>query len=229
MPPEPPVWVTEAEAEFVPEVYQGKPGYMIMVVSFEGEAALQEVIDPIRAKIAPAFEMAIPVPYPALQQMFDANNPWGTHGYEKALYFEDITDEVIEIFNRYMVTKKGFLTNIYGVVFGGAYADADEMDCAFGGPRKKMIQINLSAICRDAEELAADRPWVRSFWDELLPLADDSGSYVNYMPDVQEDRLRAAYGAEKYERLTRIKATYDPHNVFHHNQNIKPAPAEEVV
>ncbi|HWH20555.1 MAG TPA: FAD-binding oxidoreductase [Solirubrobacterales bacterium] len=213
------------EADFVPEMYQGKPGYMIMVISFEGEAQLQSVLDPIRAAVAPAFEMLTPVPYPALQQMFDANNPWGTHGYEKALYFEEISDEAIEIFNKYMVTKQGFLTNIYGVVFTGAYAAADENDCAFGGPRKKMIQINLSAICRDAEELAADRPWVRGFWDELLPMADNSGSYVNYMPDVQEDRLRAAYGTEKYERLARIKAEYDPQNVFHHNQNIKPAPA----
>jgi FAD/FMN-containing dehydrogenase len=217
------------EADFVPPLYQGKPGYMIMVVSFEGEEALQAVLEPIRAAVAPAFEMLTPVPYPALQQMFDANNPWGTHGYEKALYFEELSDEALAIFDKYMVTKTGYLTNIYGVVFGGAYAEPDEMDCAFGGPRKKMIQINLSAICRDAEELAADRPWVRSFWDELLPLADNSGSYVNYMPDVQEDRLRAAYGSEKYERLARIKATYDPDNVFHHNQNIKPATTEEVV
>lgn len=60
-------------------------------------------------------------------------------------------------------------------------------------------------------------------WDALRPCSIDIGSYVNAMTDVDEDRLRASYGPDKYERLGAIKRTYDPDNVFHRNANIKPA------
>ena len=70
--------------------------------------------------------------------------------------------------------------------------------------------------------MAADREWVRSLWEALRPFAADSGSYVNFMTDYDEDRVRAAYGPAKYERLAAIKAEYDPGNVLHRNANIKP-------
>lgn len=49
------------------------------------------------------------------------------------------------------------------------------------------------------------------------------GSYVNDMGEYEDDRVRASSRPAKYERLARIKAEYDPENVFHSNANIKPA------
>ena len=64
---------------------------------------------------------------------------------------------------------------------------------------------------------------MRAFWSDLVPFATGVGSYVNFMADLDHDRIVASYGPEKYGRLSKIKAIYDPDNVFHLNANIRPA------
>ena len=56
----------------------------------------------------------------------------------------------------------------------------------------------MDAIALEPEGMAADRDWVRSLWERLRPFAANAGSYVNFMTDYDEDRVRAAYGPEKY-------------------------------
>jgi FAD/FMN-containing dehydrogenase len=79
-------------------------------------------------------------------------------------------------------------------------------------------------IAPDAGLLAADRGWVRDIWEALRPHAIGSGDgYINGITDFSDDRLRHSYSPAKYQRLARIKAEYDPGNLFHLNANIKPA------
>lgn len=83
--------------------------------------------------------------------------------------------------------------------------------------------VNIAAAAPTPELYETERAWVRTFWSALAPHAVDVGSCVNFMTEPEEDRVRAAYGPQKYERLAQIKAEYDPGNLFHLNANIRPA------
>ena len=85
------------------------------------------------------------------------------------------------------------------------------------------LDVVVNGVVTNPEALAADRAWVRSFWSALKPHAISVGGYVNEMTEYEEDRVKASYGPAKYDRLARIKAVYDPENMFHQNANIKPA------
>jgi FAD/FMN-containing dehydrogenase len=208
---------------FVPEQYHLANGYALVIVGFGSAEEHAEAIAPIRTAMPPLFEVVTPLPYTHLQQMFDAAAPWGAYAYEKALYLDELSDNAIAVFTEYLPRKSSPLTIVPVFNMGGAYRRVGDDDTAFGGSRSAGYVFNISAACPNPELLVADRAWVREFWSALRPHSSGAGSYINFMAEYEEDRVRAAYGAAKYERLARIKAEYDPDNIFHFNANIKPA------
>jgi hypothetical protein len=155
--------------------------------------------------------------------MFDEGNQWGTFGYEKALYVDELSDSVIDVITEYVPRRSSPMSFVPIFVLGGAYARVGDDATAFSGSRSARYAVNIAAAAPVADLYQAEVPWVREFWSALLPYASGSGSYVNFMSEYDEDRVRVSYGAAKYERLARLKADYDPDNVFHLNPNIKPA------
>ena len=213
-------------APFVPEELQGATVFAIAAVSWGSAAEHAAVVAPMREH-APLFELVTPMPYVALQQMFDASSPWGIHGYEKAIWLDDLTDEIIDVILAFVPRKTSPASFMPMFALGGAYADMPDDATAFGGLRRHHWALNIAALAEDAGMLAVDRDWARRFWDALRPLAPGPGGYINFIADQDEDRVRASYGAEKYARLAAIKRQWDPDNLFHHNANIRPTPAAQ--
>jgi FAD/FMN-containing dehydrogenase len=210
-------------APFVPEPDQGAPGYAVLLVDHGSPSAFGRAVASLRGAVEPAFVFDTPMPYVALQQMFDTAAPWGIRGYEKALSFEQLPDAVIDEVAKSLPAKSSPMSFLPMFVLRGAFGRHADDDSAFGGSRRTGFVLNLAAIAPTAELLAADRDWVRELWSALVPHAVGVGSYVNFMTELEPDRVEASYGREKYERLRRVKATYDPGNVFHLNPNIRPA------
>ncbi|MGH3870224.1 MAG: FAD-binding oxidoreductase [Pseudonocardiaceae bacterium] len=210
-------------APFVPRQYHLVPSYGLAVVGFGSAEEHACALALIREALAPLFEFVTPMPYTQLQQMFDEAVPWGVSCYEKALYLDALPDEAIEVITEHRARQTSPQSMVHLIRLDGAYAGVGEAETAFGGSRSSRIAITIIALTADVESLAAERAWVRSFWAALRPYATGVGGYVNTMAEIEEDRVRATYGPVKYERLARIKAGYDPDNVFHHNANIKPA------
>lgn len=210
-------------APFVPGQYHFQPGYGLIVVGLGSPEAHERAMARIREALPPLWEFADAMPYVALQQMLDESNAWGLYCYDKGAYLADITDEAIQVITEHLPKKTSPLSIMLFYRLDGAYSEVGDDDTAFSGGRSPRYAVFLIAVCPQPEMLEADRPWVRSFWEALSPHGIGTGSYVNAMSDVEPDRVRASYGAAKYERLARIKRTYDPDNIFHRNANIKPA------
>lgn len=210
-------------APFVPEQYHMAKGFALAIAGFGSADEHQRAVESVRTTLPPLFELVTPMPYVQLQKMFDEGNPWGILAYEKALTLTELTDEAIAVAAEHLPQVSSPLSFVPMFVVDGAYGRVSEDATAFSSSRSSRYVLNIAAVCPTPELLAADRAWVRSFWEAMRPSASGSGSYINFMSEDEEERVRASYGAAKYDRLAKIKATYDPDNIFHRNPNIKPA------
>jgi hypothetical protein len=163
------------------------------------------------------------MPYVELQQLLDEANAWGSCCYEKGIYLEDLADPVIDVLTGQIPRKNSLMSMLLLYRLDGAYSRVGDSETAFSVGRSPRYAAFIVGIAPDTDQLAADRGWVRSIWQALQPHAiGNGGGYVNGTSEYSGDRVRASYGAAKYERLATIKAEYDPDNVFHLNGNIAP-------
>ncbi|SDW53598.1 FAD/FMN-containing dehydrogenase [Amycolatopsis xylanica] len=210
-------------APFVPTEHHFRPGYALILVGFADADDHAAAAAAVRDGLAPLFELVTPIPYTELQKMLDESAPWGTLAYEKAVYVDGFSDEVIDVITEFVPQKTSPMSLMPIFPLTGAFTEVDADATAFGGPRRPTLAMNIGALAMDMATLETDRAWVRRFWERLVPHAANSGGYVNFMAEYEQDRVRTAYGKAKYDRLAAIKAIYDPDNVFHHNANIRPA------
>ncbi len=210
-------------APFVPQQYHFRPGFGLIVAAFGADAEHARLAGQIRSALPPLVESIAPIPYTALQQILDEAAPWGILAYQKALYLDALSPEVISIITAQMPRKQSPMSNLLAVPMGGAFCQVPDEATAFGGSRAPCVIVTAAAFAPEPGLLAADRDWARQLWAGLLPYSEGPGGYVNLMTDYQADRVRASYGPAKYQRLAQVKAAYDPGNVFHRNPNINPA------
>jgi hypothetical protein len=108
-------------APFVPEQHHFRPGYALIVAAFGADAEHARLADQIRSAVPPLFEFITPIPYTGLQQIIDDAVPWGILAYEKALYLDALSPEVISIITAQMPRKQSPMSQLLAVPMGGAF------------------------------------------------------------------------------------------------------------
>jgi FAD/FMN-containing dehydrogenase len=106
---------------------------------------------------------------------------------------------------------------------GGAMSRIGEGATAFGS-RGVPFLMNYIGLWEDASQDERNIAWVKEASDAMAPYGTGR-RYVNFLADEGEAGVASAYESEALTRLQGLKAKYDPTNVFHLNQNIKPASA----
>ena len=209
-------------APWMPEPLHGVPVWMI-VACWSGPIQDGEtMIAPIRA-LGPTLDLFEPKPWLEHQAMFDGAVTPGWHYYWKSVELDEIGRPAVDAIVDHTERITSPLSYAVAFQLGGAMSRVGEMETAFAG-RSPAFDVNINGVwLPEGAEGASDHvAWVRSLFGELEPGA--RGVYVNFLGDEGADRVRAAYGAEKYERLVELKTRWDPTNVFRSNQNIAPGP-----
>jgi hypothetical protein len=148
---------------FVPEPFRLQPGYALLVVGFGSHEEHQTVVAHVRHTLPPLFDVVTPMPFVQLLQMFDEANTWGIRCYEKSLYVEDLSDDVIAVVIEHEPRKASALSTLFFYRLDGAYSQVGEDDTAFAGGRSPRFAVMIVGLATSAELLSAERVWVRAF------------------------------------------------------------------
>ena len=216
-------FVSAPPEPFVPQEMHFKPVVGI-VICWTGEHDEGErVVNAIREVAQPVMDMVQPMPYTALQSMLDAAGPKGIRAYMKAEFMEDLDEAAIEKLVEHGMNRPGPMVQLLIEPMGGAISRVPDGATALGRRDVPWCYHALGMWMEpDAETADAHVAWTRALAEDVEPHTT-GGVYLNYTSDVGEDRVRASYGAEKYDRLVALKDRYDPGNLFRLNQNIKPS------
>jgi FAD/FMN-containing dehydrogenase len=180
----------------------------------------ERFLEPLRRFGAPLIDLVTRKPWLAHQSMFDVTVPHGWHYYWKSTELPRLQDDLIEVIASNSLKITSPLS--YSVIFqlGGAVTSVPEDATAYSH-RTAAHNININAVWQPGDPGAEEHAeWTRRFLDELASF--HAGVYVNFLMEEGRDRVRAAYGEEKYARLVQVKTKYDPENFFRVNQNIAP-------
>jgi FAD/FMN-containing dehydrogenase len=213
-------FITAPPMPMIPAELQGRI-VLALVVCHAGDLdAGERLIAPLRQFGPPAFEHFGAMPYTVLQTMFDAGAPRGMHNYWKSAYLPELSDAAIDAMLPFVSGMRSPLTAVHLHHMEGAVSRVPAGATAFSH-RRAAYAFNVVGMWADAAESDLHTQWVRDLYAAVQP--HTSGTYVNFLGDEGQDRVRAAYGPETYARLEQLKAQYDPDNFFRLNQNIPPA------
>jgi FAD/FMN-containing dehydrogenase len=215
------VFVTAPPLPFVPEELHDQPAIALLVCWSGDIDDGREVLRPWLELGPPPIQFVDAIPYTAMQTLLDDLQPPGRRGYWKSGYLTELTDDAIEAGVAIAAEARSPFNTAEFVLWGGAMARVDADATAFG-QRDGRFLYNAVATWEDPTADAIHVPWARAFHDAMQPSAT-GGVYVNFLSEEGHERVRAAYGEDKLARLTKIKAAYDPTNLFALNQNIPPA------
>ncbi len=216
------IWIVLRHAPplpFLPENVHGKK-VVVFAICYAGEIEEGEkIISPLRNFGDPYGEFIGGMPYVDWQKAFDPLLEPGFRNYWKSHNFIEISDDALDVMVEYagkLPTQhcEIFLAQILGLV------NRIPSDATAYTNRDAKFVLNVHGRWDDAKDDEKCISWARDFFSASKPYAS-AGAYVNFMTEEEGDRVKSVYG-KNYEKLVNIKNKYDPDNIFHFNQNIKP-------
>ena len=194
-----------------------------LLVSHNGPIADGEkAVNAIRAALPkPIIDWAQPMPYTAIQTLFDPLLPKGLQWYWKGDFVKDLPDAAVDAYIAHAGKLPTVLSGVHIYPVDGA-VHRHKKDATAWGYRDAAWSMVIFGVDPDPAKAPVLKQWAQDYWAAVHPF-NLAGAYANFMMDDEgEARVRAAYGGN-YDRLAALKKKYDPANLFRVNQNIRPS------
>jgi FAD/FMN-containing dehydrogenase len=208
-------------AEDFPPESHGEP-YVALLALYPGSPAEGErALQPLREIVEPICDLSCATTYLEAQRLLNDDYPDGGRYYWKSVNAPELSDELIERLAGHAAAAPSRDSTIDVWYQGGAMAHVGEGDTAFAN-RSAPYLLGIEANWEDEADSADNVTWVRDTFADLR-LFSAGGIYLNFPGFLEEGEqlLREGYGSN-YERLSAVKAKYDPANLFRLNANIEP-------
>ena len=206
---------------FLPSEQHGRLVVLAML-AYAGPADVgRRAIEPFRALAEPIADMVRPMHYP---EMFPPDDEdYRPISAARTMFVDALDEAAAETMIEHLRAATAPMAVAQIRVLGGAMARVPADATAFAH-RERRVMLNVAAVYGAREEAALHESWVGGLAGALAD--GGGGAYVNFLGDEGEARVREAYPGPTWDRLTAIKARYDPTNLFRLNQNIPPAIAD---
>jgi FAD/FMN-containing dehydrogenase len=204
---------------FIPEDRHGDT-FLAFVACWAGPIDQGErMLAPLHDVAPVVAEHVGPIPYPAINSAFDALVPPGLQHYWKANFVTELTDDAIDAHMKHGPNVPVVNSTVHIYPINGACHRVASEDTAFAYRDANFATV-IAGMWPDPAQNDANIQWVRDYYQATAPLSEEGG-YINFMGGDDQSRIKANYRGN-YDRLVDVKRTYDPDNLFHLNQNIKP-------
>ena len=217
-------WVVMRKAPplpFLPPEAHGTE-VLVLAVCYAGDSAAGErAVAPFRAIGSPIADVVGPTQYIEWQTAFDPLLTSGERNYWKSHDFVELADGLVDV----LLNAAGRLPSAQCEIFIGSLGGAINrvpVEATAYPHRSINFVVNVHTRWSNPSEDAPCMGWARALYEASAPFAT-GGVYVNFMPADEARRVRSGAYGPNYDRLARIKAKYDPGNLFRMNQNVAPA------
>jgi FAD/FMN-containing dehydrogenase len=217
------IWVVMRKAPplpFLTEEWHGKEVLVFAVCYIGDEEDGGEALKQLRALGNPVADVIGPSPFVGWQTAFDPLLTPGMRNYWKSHDFNGLPDEAVSVLLDAVQSLPDPNSEVFIAHVGGAMARVADDATAYP-QRSSHFIMNVHTRWENASGDDACIGWARKLFDDTAQYSTGS-VYVNFMPDDEVERVSGAYGVNM-ERLSKVKAKYDPKNIFRLNHNIKPA------
>ena len=211
--------MTAPPMPFVPAAYHGKLVMFTLMVYAGALDAGERALAPFRTIATPIVDMLRPMPYPEIYPPEDPNyHPLAAN---RNLFVDAIDGQSAQTIIDHLEATDARLRAVQVRVLGGAVSRVPAEATAYAH-RTRRILVNIAALFDRPEDATRYEAWATRFWHALRN--GEPGAYVNFLASDGPSRIHEAYPGRTLERLTAIKARYDPTNLFRLNENVRPEP-----
>ncbi|HZN77433.1 MAG TPA: FAD-binding oxidoreductase [Micromonosporaceae bacterium] len=205
---------------FVPEEFHGQLIIMAFICYAGDTAAGERAVAQFRALAKPLADMVEPGPY--TRMYLPEEEGYHPIAASRTMYVDGVDERSATSIVEHLGSSDAMMRVTQLRVLGGAVGRVPNDATAYAH-RDSRIMANVAALCQNTGEVAERMRWVDSLATSIQ--RGDTGAYVGFLGDEAPERVRDAYPGATWERLTAVKAKYDPTNLFRLNQNVAPAPA----